>query len=542
MSNPEKENISALKGKLARAFAGALIAGSNITVAVAQETASSPQTPQAAQTAKTPASLNEIANYLILQAAKSEADTLMPLGRTGYSDRLDQLAADYAVLHKAVFDGENDASKLVVMDPSVVAVGLALKLDKADISRKLLAKAGITLEDEALISLISRQKKPFTTPLWSSYTTEASALPPYIVAGLKDCVVTPMTPYGLFTARKIGGFDQKTQVRMINNHEKWHCMHRTFTLQTAGFTRETTFAEAFLTEVRGESFADLGMAGDEIRSGKNPENVFHAVIRTRAGNSHILHDGKHMGGDYTHLSVPALEGLQTFVGEKGIEYFQKMTPKELVELYTRLSVQYTPDAEKIFKMSLYLRGQLTEGHHTTAAEYAGIALAQKVLSYQPAPLTMIGPAGNPLYAEIKAEIEAFDPKHALETTAIARDGHISPRSLIQAHATLQSQYHEQMQQDDSLLYQAASAKLQAAFVNYVSIADYVAANARHGVDVAKVPVLSSFLAQAEKLYATGFILPAQTIETEIVAMPADHSSAACAHDHATPSFTTPYRR
>lgn len=440
-----------------------------------------------------------LVNTLIIEDAAKNALALMPLGKTSYSQQLEDLNRSYKTLYTEVFGSNAPASRIVIIDPAEVAVGVSLGLDTRQVVEMLNKRNGISLDTKMTQMLRNTQRVPFQTPLWSSYKTDASAFSPYITPDLPDCAITPMMAYGLVTAKKIDGLTPVDQVRMLNNHEKWHCLHRDFTLQAAQFNEKTPGEDIFLSQIRSESFADMGMAGDEITSGKTPRKVIDSIVKMRAGNGHVLMNGLYAGGDYSHLTIVALQKLGEEIDKTGVDHFKSLSAGQRVTLYKNISISTAPNLPTITLMDKYLGGKLSSQDAATPTGIAAIELAQNVLLHQPSAESIFDIHDQNKNGEIKERVGRFDPKETLEERAIALSGEITPRSLIVAHAALQSEYYNAMQADDTLRYQAISAKLQAAFVNIVHFTDYIEANQRHNVDPYKIAAFQPFFEEARKL-------------------------------------------
>lgn len=437
-------------------------------------------------------------NTLIIEEAARNALALMPLGKTSYSQQLANLDRDYRQLYREVFGNNAPPSRVVLLDPAEVAVGTALGIDTHKIVQMITQREGVALDDKFTQLIRNTQRTPFQTALWSSYKTDASAFSPYITPELHDCVITPMMPYGLVTGRKIDGMSPVDQVRMLNNHEKWHCLHRDFTLNAAQFDEKTPSEQVFLSEIRGESFADQGMAGDEIISGKPYRAVIDSITKTRAGNGHILMNGKHAGGDYSHLTIVALQKLATEIEKMGVERFKNLSAIDRVALYKDIAITTAPNLPTIIMMDKFLEGRLSQQDISTPTGLAAVELAQNILLHQPSTEGLFDIPPQSKNEQIKELVTRFDPKGALEERAISLSGEITPRSMILAHASLQSGYYQAMQTDDTLTYQGLSAKLQASFVNIVKLTDYIEANQRHNIDPRQIVAFKHHFEEASR--------------------------------------------
>jgi hypothetical protein len=117
------------------------------------------------------------------------------------------------------------------------------------------------------------------------------------------------------------------------------------------------------------------------------------------------------------------------------------------------------------------------------------------------------PVKPPLSPEEQAvftQLSTWDAAQMLQDRAFAKDGKITPGTLIKAYGKMQEELRAQLQQnpEDPLLH-AKEGKLQQSFITTVRDLDYVDVNAKRGVDILeKEPALKAALKKLPPLKPT----------------------------------------
>jgi hypothetical protein len=398
-------------------------------------------------------------------------------------------------------------NRVALLDPARFDAGTALGLPAMMVIQLMLREQGVEMEPARVRDVAGNMASFFEFGFGLVKTQNPSAFVNMTGAAGEACVVVPSSAHAL--PFNLPGMTFQQKIAFVNTHESWHCLDSRYPMQ--GFDQEAVekemkkphaardnaaVREFIALRYNKEALADVGGLGDLIRSGKADLGAIDAVSDWR----------KRELGDVLHFSPPVLAELKSRIVKMGLPafralndsqaqalYFSVMDAKELtapIVAYTvMLEDAKTPAQNRALKILAgqdpdFIRAQEFRRHYV-AAEKAAKAAARHAPK-----------AGTPLTEQEKAGMErvrAWNASAMLQERAFALHGKITPETMIYAYGALQTALMDGIKQrPDNAALPVLMTKLQQTYLNDVRRIDYVAANARHGVDIAAVePVLKN---------------------------------------------------
>ena len=457
------------------------------------------------QTVETPARLTaeqkeKINTALIEQGQKAYRD-LLPYAQSDYSCQLESLEQ---YLNQRVKEINPDASAaVVVLDPLQMDIGTAMGTPTAVTAMKMLSAKGVfpdfTLFNDAGEALTYVMYFSLADDMtYTQFPITLSSRPD--PSGKVTYVVIPLSNYA--PAFEIKGLSIQDEANFTDRHEGWHALDfalglkskwpiidfsklKVDSLQTTEDKINNACYLKFSCDIYNcESFADIGAAGDMIRSGQSPEIIGH-LIDWRL-------EGKY---DASHMSPPALRELQKRITALGIDKFRALDDTEATSLYSEILDTAGLTPARLALVYKYLKGTDAEraamvtanqGNPDFACAYSYIACFKSL----EVPDIIKVPRGEfkltPEMQKIADAVGAWDAKGALEKRAFELGGKITPISLAKAYCSLMNELDDSLlasAENDQILCRTQIIRLKNSFFESVQDADYVAVNAKYGVDI-----------------------------------------------------------
>jgi hypothetical protein len=201
--------------------------------------------------------------------------------------------------------------------------------------------------------------------------------------------------------------------------------------------------------------------------------------------------------------------LQEQVRAMGVERFRNLDDADAAALVQALDDKTAMSREMAQAAVVVMRGTPqdradalkeigeTEKNMRTAADFsrpysAPLTDEQKLLKAEAGKIvTPLTPAER----SVADRLDNWDATKLLEDRAMAKDGKITPTTLAKAYGAMENDLRRQIDKNpDDPYYRAQGTKLMDAFVELVKSADYVAENAKYGVDIYRKENLSRFAA------------------------------------------------
>jgi hypothetical protein len=326
-------------------------------------------------------------------------------------------------------------------------------------------------------------------------------------------IVIPMSDYALYFT--IPGATPQEDVQIVDRHEGWHAIDqkndwsginfdnlKTDSLQTIDQKiNNPDFMKLSCTAYSSESYADIGAAGDMIRTGHSID-LIDGLIEQRLAYHR----------DAMHMSPPGLQELKAQITAMGIDKFRALSDQEAEQFYNGVldKVKLTPASLTLVYQ--YVQCSLDEREafivknqanpdFTIAFKYINCFITDDVVSVLDVPKTGgfdFGVFIDMMHAA--SDVQAWDALADLQTRAMKIDGKITPESYAKAYGSLMMELdnrpegasvYEQMKFESTLV------KLKNTFLEAVTTTDYVQANKDHGVDiVATDPALQKLVQPA----------------------------------------------
>ncbi|MDE1153426.1 MAG: hypothetical protein PW788_12890 [Micavibrio sp.] len=441
-----------------------------------------------------------ISETLIIQAQKN-FDYVAPLAQNDYSRGLLSLQSRLTGTLLSQGGNPNVHDRVVFLDPVQFDTARALGMEPQNAVRALLALAKATADDaqvDALADHMSTGRYDLRYDL-ATTTQDPAAIYNSEKMTAQACVVVPSSDYMPIV---IPGITAAERVDFTNRHEGWHCLDTRYLLQglnLKGATENITTAEVLASPdllkgmsltTRKESLADVGAVGDMIRQEGKGLEFLDAIRDWRRGQAR----------DVSHMSVLVLQGLRDAItGMGGVEAFRAMDEKKMEDFYFAINERYGMQpkayeyALRLDAASESMRGSLTRAFGGT--QEFDKAVAFRALYTQP---QAAGPAFTdkltPQEQATLRTVTAFDARKKLEDEAFKANGKITPATLIAAYGRMQGRFQEELARNpDNTTTPALMGKLQGVFVQDLTHIDYLATNAKRGVNLVNVePSLAAF--------------------------------------------------
>lgn len=436
---------------------------------------------------------------ILLDDARNRFMELAPKARTGYSDQLDSLETHMRHYLK------NDTTRhnsIIVLDPTQTDVAIALGMPVM-----------LSVMAEVLQETPQDQLKPNAPPVpfnevlkasrnmaasyrsaagIHSYTQNPSAYPNQTENTPRPCLIVPVSDHAIPFTIKGMTFDQKTEFG--NTHEGWHCLDSRYKLNDAQITAldsvnirdfksvlATPNAVDAVSQIHSmEMLADVAGLGDMIRRGHSID-IIDASINWRTENTPF---------DFTHYSAPALKALKAHIEKTGLDAFRAQSFENARDLYIRLTDESRLTPARLTTALQYLTGDdaqratldtaaLTDSETKLALEYAR--------HMKPDPMDdLIRSLDLPARTDpvLRQKLRDWDFIGTLENAALKAGGAITPASLIEAYGTVQDSLRKDMVRGvNEIENREKMTLMKTFFTDYVTGVDYVAANAKHGIDI-----------------------------------------------------------
>jgi len=452
----------------------------------------------------TPAQAAELTRRLritttLVTAAQKKFLSVSKGAESGYSQDLvkqgQQLEARLAA------DPQAKAKTVTMLDPGRFDAGVALGVSPVLVVRDLLTEKGIEASGQNLIALTGHMasKQPYRLGL-QMYTQDPVTILDASTDQHGACVIVPSNNHSPYL---VPGLTYNQRLSFINRHEGWHCLDdrypavpegQSINLQdrpVADVLADKQLMQNIANLTRKEALADVGALGDMIRFDGAGLDILDVASKWRASDPH----------DVLHITSPVIDAFKAHIAAYGIENFRKAPDALAAEFYygaveeaghTAKSVEYAllyeaPSRREQMAVRAKLDG---EPDFHRALKYHQIYMRDAAAAANPmAPLT---PAENAVYQQVRA----YNAFQALDAKAFQLEGKITPASLIHAYGQLQGELQAKLKADpDNAATPAMMTKLQQSLLYGVTRMDYVAANARHGVDIVKAePSLADFAA------------------------------------------------
>lgn len=502
----KKGQLSAVWRKFAASTALAtVLLGSAMPASAQNGPPAAPDGTGAAVTEQVPPDLREMEYRMEVRMALINAarnDFMASKIHTGdaYSRDLN-LLGDRLTLSLQHMQGLHD--RVVLLDPARFDAGTALGLPSTAIVQMMLGEHNVQMDPARARIVAGSMANFFQFSFGLVKTQSPSAFVNMTGASGEACVIVPSSAHAL--PFDLPGLTFQQKVAFVNTHESWHCLDSRYPIH--GFDEEAvekemqkpnaarnnaTVREFIALRYNKESLADVGAAGDLIRSGKAGLEIIDAVSDWR----------KRELGDVLHFSPPVLAELKSRIVKMGLPafralndtqaqalYFSVMDAKELTGPIVGYTVMLEDAKTPAQKRALgILAGQ--DPDFIRAQEFRRIYVAAEQADKH-APK-----GGTPLTDKEKAgmaKVRAWNASAMLQERAFALYGKITPQTMIGAYGALQTALMDGIKtQPDNAALPVLMTKLQQTYLNDVRRIDYVAANARHGVDIAALePVLKS---------------------------------------------------
>jgi hypothetical protein len=323
------------------------------------------------------------------------------------------------------------------------------------------------------------------------------------------CVVVPSSEHALNI--DVPGLSRADTVEFTNRHESWHCLDSKYNLRhldmskmeginghtLASQVNNRTAMEMWATLSRKETLADVGAAGDMIRSGKGLD-ILDKVANWRAASAKE---------DPQHVSTLPLLGLKAEIERIGLDNFRKLSDADAQKLYFRVTDECGMTAKGL-QTAIRFDDVDDAGKQAYRAQaktdsdvFKGVALHHYMAtSKADPPVAALQGADK----DVAKQLDAWNADKLLDDKAFEIGKKITPQTIIAAYNNLQAGLHAQMKADpDNKLYPLQATKLQQAFLTHSRELDYVEANAARGVDIVKTePALKAFVSPPQKNPAT----------------------------------------
>lgn len=387
--------------------------------------------------------------------------------------------------------------RVVLLDPARFDAGSALGLPPVAIVQMMLAEQDVQMEPARTRMVAGNMAAYHKFAFGLVKTQNPSAFVNMTGAAGEACVVVPSSGHAL--PFNLPGMSLQQKISFVNAHEAWHCLDSRYPMH--GFDEEAMdremkkpdaartnpiVREYIATRYNKEALADIGGLGDLIRSGKAGLAAIDAVSNWR----------KREFGDVLHFSPPVLAELKTRIVKMGLPAFRALDDAQAQALY--FSVMDAKElSANVVGYTVMLEDAKTAGQRMTVnllaqgdpdfsraqefrRQYVAAERANKHAAQGVAPLTARERAGM-------ARVRSWNASAMLQERAFALYGRITPQSMIGAYGALQTALMEGIaKQPDNAVLPLLMTKLQQTYLNDVRKIDYVAANARHGVDIAAV--------------------------------------------------------
>lgn len=438
--------------------------------------------------------------------------------RERYPELADSAATDYSKKLKVVQDSLSRYlaggqvkmhSAIVIMDPAKIDVAVALSVPVRAAIEYELVKKGAQPGKNAAQTGARQALTPFKAESGvTTYTQNPSAFPNFLnEEEAQPCLIIPVSDHS--APFDIPGLSHTQKLEMINTHEGWHCLdthyRMTQTQIDALASGDANDLEQILTSPlllsaastvhHKETLADVAALGDMVRHGQDT-SLIDRIIDWRTS---------HAQGDYLHYSSPALAALKEKISEMGTEAFRKLSFDDARDLYFAITDAEALSPTRLQVMALYVMGDSTVRSmlQESAAEEPdiarGLAYAEQMVkpAAAPQPLKDIIAAFAPPDQELRQKLLAWRPLDVLEKTAMEKGGKITPETLIRAYGSLQNELHRDLSGSEERLAREKMTLLKGIFTRYVRSVDYVAVNARYGVDIEQAE--STLISQYEQV-------------------------------------------
>ncbi|HYD17291.1 MAG TPA: hypothetical protein VEF76_02290 [Patescibacteria group bacterium] len=436
---------------------------------------------------------------LLLEQARREVLKLAGASGGSYGQELSGLQRNLTAYLRR--HGTTMHDRVVVLDPAKFEVSLALGYPVPQAVQLLLTAQRAPTDAATIESITSHISVPYTnrfgtatvsqSPMaWMNMQREAP----------QACVIVPSSDHAVVTGN-ITGLTGPQQIEFTNRHEGWHCKDSKYNLRhlsraeveglpanltSALLATNAVAAEVYAVTYRKEALADAGAVGDMIRGGRYGIELIDVISGWRNRSPQ----------DTPHLSTPVLLGLKQRIMEMGLDAFRRLDDKAAEALYIDVTDTFGMTAR-----SLRLNLQLDSGTPEQRRQIADAAAtdndaARAVLLYRFYKNVAAVTPPPPLSAQEQAlagQLRAYNAAQLLEDKAFALGGKITPQTMVAAYGVLQEELRAHTRREPANpLYPAQATKLQESFLWRVQGMDYVAANARRGVDIVAVePVLRS---------------------------------------------------
>lgn len=400
---------------------------------------------------------NKAINAQILADAERNSAQIIKQSENRYSKDLQALENRFS--HASPVIAEQ--LTVVVIDPVKAVVGNAL-------NRPPLESYGQRIPAD----IFTKETRPEDiTAFLNQETTTAGihATPSKPEIPSRFCLVNPTSEISPIT---LSGLTQKEKETYINGHETWHCSEKasaSYTIAEKNARATTPDTERlmdnkdalFVETQKREAYADLGIAGDMIRSG-SPLSIIDKIHDWRTNRAE---------GDVVHDTSGSLAALKDKIEEMGLEQFKALTPKQAQALYASLK-----DENAISKDDV---------RH--ARENPAASKADTVFDLDHSAATT-------------AAVRDWDYKGELQKKALAIGFEISPASLLKAYSLRQDEFRQEIQlhPESEKIVAAKMAYLADNIKGVVQTTDYVAVNKEHGVKFTMASGMSKFLHPAEE--------------------------------------------
>ncbi len=387
--------------------------------------------------------------------------------------------------------------RAVVLDPARFDAGTALGLPAVAIVQMMLGEQNVEFEPSRARIVAGNMANFHKFAFGLVKTQNPAAFLNQTGAAGEACVIVPSSGHALpFT---MPGMTLQQKIAFVNTHESWHCLDSRYPMQ--GFDEDAmdkelkkpnaarnsaTVREFIALRYNKEALADVGGIGDLIRAGKADLTAIDAVSDWR----------KKLVGDPLHFSPPVLAEMKSQIVKMGLPAFRAMNDSQAQAFYFKIM-----DAKEltgsIVGYTVMLEDAKTPAQLRTLKILAGadpdfiraqefrrtVTAAEQAAKRGPqgdAPLTDKEKAGL-------ARVRAWNASAMLQERAFALYGKITPQTMIGAYGALQTALMDGIKlQPDNAALPVLMTKLQQTFITDVRKIDYVAANARHGVDIAAV--------------------------------------------------------
>ncbi len=500
MSLPQKGKLSRVWRKFAASTALTTILLGGMTPAIAQVgTPTAPNLNAPAVTETAPPDLRALeysmqVRIALIDAARTEFMASKIHTGDSYSHDLSVLG-ERLTLSLRHMQGLHD--RAVLLDPARFDAGMSLGLPAVAVVQMMLGEQGVEY-DPSRARIVAGNMANFHKFSFGLVKTQnpAAFLNQTGAAG-EACVIVPSSGHAL--PFNLPGLTLQQKITFVNTHESWHCLDSRYPMQ--GFNEDAmdkelkkpdalhnsaAVREFIALRYNKEALADVGALGDMIRAGKADLTAIDAVSDWR----------KKLVGDPLHFSPPVLAEMKTRIVKMGLPAFRAMTDSQAQAFYFKVMDARELTAN-IVGYTVMLEDAKTPAQRRALIILAGadpdfiraqefrrtVAAAEQAAKHAPkggAPLTDKEKAGL-------AKVRAWDASAMLQERAFALYGKITPQTMIGAYGALQTALMDGIKlQPDNAALPVLMTKLQQTFVNDVRKIDYVAANARHGVDIAAV--------------------------------------------------------